>query len=72
MFRKGRQGYRAPKNPMRGERHINTHLKDKDIIRMRRLYAAGSVSQDVLAQQFGINQATVSKIILRKVWHHVA
>jgi hypothetical protein len=71
MFVKGRQGYRGPQNPVHGERHHKTNLKEADVTRMRRLYAAGGISQHTLAQQFGLAQTQVSRIIRRIVWRHV-
>lgn len=43
-----------------------------DIVRaMRAKYAAGSVTQTELANEYGVTQANVSEIILRKTWKHI-
>lgn len=36
---------------------------------IRRLYAAGGVSQDKLARRYGVSQAVVSAVVLRKIWN---
>lgn len=42
---------------------IGTRIPDETRAEIRRLYAQGGISQAALAKQFGINQATVLKII---------
>lgn len=52
----------------RGSGHANSKLTDDQVAEIRRRYAAGDVSQQALAGEFGIDQTTVSKIVLRKTY----
>ncbi len=56
----------------RGEKHPQAKLTDDDVRNMRILYETKGIRQVDLAAQFGIKQATVSKILLRQSWSHVA
>jgi hypothetical protein len=49
----------------RGERHPASKLSDSDAATIRRLRASGSTQQSI-ADQFGISQAHVSRILNRK------
>lgn len=46
-------------------------LTEEDVLNLRKLYATGKWTQQELADEFGINQPTVSEIILRKIWKHI-
>lgn len=70
-IRKGRGGYCGPKQPVYGERHPNTILRNADIRKIRRLYAVGNISQQALGEIFSITQTAVSAIVRRKWWQHV-
>jgi len=61
----------APKNPMRGEWHLNAVFKNADIIRIRERYAAGGISQQTIADHYGVLQSTISSIITRRTWKHI-
>jgi hypothetical protein len=47
-------------------------LTPTDVREIRRLYAAGDLSQQAIANRFGVWQATISVIVRRKVWRHLA
>lgn len=64
MFRKGRRRI------VRGKEQGTAKLDDEGVLAIRAKYAAG-VRQVDLAAEFGIDQTTVSKIVLRKAWAHV-
>lgn len=51
-----------------GERHGGAKLTEAQVIEMRRLHAAGGISQAALARRFGVSQAMVSRIIRRTAW----
>lgn len=55
------------RTPRRGVGHPNSKLTDDDV----RLIRSSPLTQDELAAQFGIRQATVWGIIHRKAWKHV-
>lgn len=44
---------------------------DEDDVRAIRALAAQRVNQDIIAAAFGVTQALVSEIHLRKIWTHV-
>jgi len=46
-------------------------LTESDIIAIRTKYAAGGVTQQSIANQYGISAAHVSGIINRKFWNHI-
>lgn len=46
-------------------------LTTAQVLEIRSRYAAGGIRQVDLANEYGIRQANISKIILRKSWAHV-
>lgn len=59
------------KQPKRGEESGAAKLTESEVQEIRRLYATGIV-QTELARRFHVGQNTISRIILRKTWAHVA
>jgi hypothetical protein len=55
----------------RGERNGFAKLTPEQVAEIRRRYAAGGVSQQSLADEFGFGQSTISHIVLRETWAHV-
>lgn len=70
MVQKDRHWKTGPKNPCHGEQHGSSRLRNRDILKIRQLHAKG-ISQLEIGRQFGMSQAHISKVILRKVWRHV-
>ncbi|WP_082986256.1 HNH endonuclease signature motif containing protein [Mycobacterium gordonae] len=60
------------RHPLRGERHGRAKLSDDDVRVIRRDYAEGHCSQDVLANRYGVSQRLISGIVRRETWIHVA
>lgn len=54
----------------RGEAHSGSKLTDSDVIEIRQLGASG-LSQQSIANRFGINQTMVGNILRRKNWRHL-
>lgn len=54
-----------------GERNTKAKVSDQDVIEIRQRYAKGNVTQQELADLFGLKQITVSNIVLRKTWQHL-
>lgn len=52
----------------RGERHGCARLTAEQVLDIRARYAAGGVSHEALASEFGVSRPTVSLIISRKNW----
>lgn len=55
-----------------GEDHPASKLNPEKIRRLRSMYTTGYYTQSDLAGIFQIHQVTVSEIVLRKIWRHVA
>lgn len=73
MAAKGRHFSRqAPEKIIRGERHGRAKLTAEDVREIRRAYAAGEGDQAQIASRHGVTQSTVGRIVLRKIWAHVA
>jgi hypothetical protein len=68
MMMKGREN-RISKQV--GEKHWKAKLTESDVKKIRTLYALGGTTQWELARMFSIRQATISNIILRKIWGHL-
>ena len=67
MLMKGRGRAGGPS----GEKHGMSKLTDEKVRTIRSRYAAGSVSQEVLADEFGVSQSTVSRVLLSECWKHI-
>lgn len=55
----------------KGSKAGRAKLTESDVLEIRKRYAAGGVSQDSLAKEYGVSQHTISCIILRKNWTHI-
>lgn len=64
-MRKGRQ-----RNAY-GTKHHNARLTEDDVRSIRRQYEKGLITHAALAEDFGVAEPTVWKILNRKVWKHV-
>ena len=78
MVAKGRQArgkrtgaYTRPERIARGERVGTSKLSEQDVSRIRFLYTNGGVTQQELAQQFGVHQSNISVIVSGKNWKHL-
>jgi len=69
---KGRNGNCRPKNSVRGERSGMARLNEDQVRRIRQLYATGQLSQQKIADEIGIDQTQVSRIIRHVTWAHVS
>ena len=46
-------------------------LAEVDVLEIRRLYAAGGISQRKLAKEFGVSKSLIGYIVSRTLWAHV-
>jgi hypothetical protein len=60
-----------PEAVRKGKDHGMAKITDDDVKTIRRIYASRVGSQREISEQFGINQRSVSNIILRKTWSHI-
>ncbi len=51
-----------------GEKNGNSFLNKDEVLRIRELYATGVYSQQSIADEYGVSQVLVSKIVNRKLW----
>lgn len=73
MSAKGRSRKGHPhKYHHRGETNPNARLTPAQVMDIRARYAAGGISQQRLADEYGTRQAVISRIVLRKAWACVA
>ena len=61
----------SPEKQVRGERQGNAKLTEDDVRRIRAMHRYGGISSVVMAEMFGVDQAHIRKIWLRKAWAHV-
>jgi predicted XRE-type DNA-binding protein len=66
MVAKGRHGTATTPGLQAGERNANSKISDADVEQIRSLYATGQYKQRELAQQFGVNQNHISRIIRKE------
>jgi hypothetical protein len=69
MWSKGREPHN---NGAKGTANVGAKLSDNDVRMIRQRYATGSVLQKILAQEYGITIAQISRIIRRATWQHIA
>jgi len=55
----------------RGEKHHLVKLTEDDVREIRTRYANGGITQQQLALEYGMNNSTLNRIILRKRWKHI-
>lgn len=68
MWRRGRHPG-SPRGRV-GENHPNAKLSEDDVRTIRRLASAG-VTQQALANRFGVTQTNISWVVRRKSWGHI-
>jgi len=51
-----------------GSRNFGSKISTKDVLAIRKRYAAGGITQTALAKQYGIKQPQVSAIVLYQSW----
>ena len=54
-----------------GEKHESAKLTQKQVLEIRTRYKSGGITQMELAREYCIDQATISKIVNRKLWSHI-
>ena len=54
-----------------GSSHPNSKLSEEDVMQIRERYARGGVSQQQIADEYGVSQFTISTVVRRKWWKQV-
>jgi len=70
LHNKGEKNY-FHNNPLRGENHPRSILKEQDVIEIRIDLKEGILTQAEIGEKFGVNQNTISKIKNNKLWKHI-
>lgn len=55
----------------RGENNANDKLTEEEVVKIRKLYATGRYTQEVLGDMFNVTQMNISAITRRKTWNHI-
>ncbi len=63
MYKKVRQA--------RGERNARAKLKEADVLKIRKQYAAGGITLDTLAQSFKVSESAIWLAIRGYNWKHI-
>ena len=61
-----------PKPAIEWERHPRARLTSNTVRAIRSRYATGEVTQKELAEQYGVSAGTISQVVTRRIWDHVA
>jgi hypothetical protein len=62
---------RASTKRARGSKASKAKLTEADVIAIRQRYAAGGITQTMLAGEYGIDTSSISDIVRRESWRHV-
>lgn len=70
---RGDEHYRKRReyNGARGSRHGHAKLTEQMVNDIRAQYIPGRVSQQSLADQYGVSQVTISLMVRHKFWTHI-
>lgn len=72
MIRKGRDANtRAPRPYHNGSENPAAKLTEEDIIAIRKEYAKGNVTHQILAERYGTSQTNIHLIVHRLKWKHI-
>lgn len=63
-FRRGRRNHK-------GENCPTSRLTEKQVSAIRSKYRSGKITQEELAQRYGVDHSTISAIVRRKSWTHI-
>jgi hypothetical protein len=55
----------------KGERHSQVKLTEAAVLEIREFYATGCVTQQALADEFGVRISCVNTIVNRNSWRHI-
>lgn len=67
----GREALQLRSETYRGDANPSSRLNETAVREIRELYAGGGVSQQQLAEKFGVQVMTINLAVRRKTWAHV-
>jgi len=56
---------------LKGIKHGNSKLSEKEVLEIRRIFATGEYTQTALGKIFGVDQSIIGRIIRRELWTHI-
>lgn len=56
---------------MKGEKSPASKLKERDILKIRKLYKTGKYTQKEIGRKFNVVDSTISEICNYKIWKHI-
>ena len=62
---------RARRHLTLGERHPQAQLREEDVKEIRRRVDEEDITQNALAEEFGVTKAHILNIVNRKTWKHI-
>ena len=65
MIKKGRNNF------VKGEKHPNSKLTEKQVLEIRKLYKPKIVTMKMLAETYNVKHVTIQCIIYNKSWKHI-
>jgi hypothetical protein len=54
-----------------GEKHHNSKLNSKQVLKIRELYKTTDTSYSQLGEKFNVNWGTIRNVVKRKTWNHI-
>lgn len=61
-----------PEFRRRGESLAHSKLTSAQVIKIRAIYAAGSISMKALGARFGVSASSICMIVNRDIWQHIS
>jgi DNA-binding MarR family transcriptional regulator len=61
----------ARERQAKGKDHGEAKLTEGEVLEIRARYATGRATQQGLADQYGVGDSTISRIVNRKLWTHL-
>jgi hypothetical protein len=61
----------CPERVAKGSRNGSSKLTNRQVLKIRRLYAKGNINQTELGKQFGVTQTCISSIVRNARWTHL-
>lgn len=63
--------HQRPQDVSRGETHCSAKLTEADVRAIRKRYPAGGITQQQLADSYGVTVMTINCALLKKTWKHI-
>jgi hypothetical protein len=61
----------VPRRWASGEQSHFARTTAKTVLRLRKLYGKGDLTQAILAERFGLSLSNIKRILARRSWKHI-